>query len=263
MRKAIIVCFVLVIIIAGSIAVYMYHEKNEVDIETTSIESTKPQTITTNESVTETTSSETKKTISPNTETTTEDVREGKFKAICQYPELPTGCEITSLTMVLNHYKYNVDKGSLSDKYLNKGEVGKVDPRKQFEGDPRDGNSYGCYAPVIVDTANKYLSEYGSKKRAYDLTGTPLQNLFKYTENLIPVMTWCTYKLQPGHYSVTWNVDGKELTWYTPEHCMVLLGEEDGYVYMADPAYGKIKKYNRKLFEKRYNELFKQAVVIK
>ena len=240
-----------------------YEQRNEVDIETTVSVSTEQKIFTTNESVTKITSPETKNTIKQTTEIATEDEQEGKFKAICQYPELPTGCEITSLTMVLNHYKYSVDKGTLSDKYLNKGKVGKVDPRKQFEGDPRDGNSYGCYAPVIVDTANKYLIEHDSEKRAYDLTGTPLQELFKYTENLIPVMTWCTYKLQPGHYSVTWNVDGKELTWYTPEHCMVLLGEEDGYVYMADPAYGKIKKYNRKLFEKRYNELFKQAVVIK
>ncbi len=164
MRKVIIVCFILVIIITGSIVIFIYHEKNNVDIETTLIESTKPQAITTNESVTETSSSETKNRTKPTTEILTEDKQDEKFKAICQYPELPTGCEITSLAMVLNHYKYKVDKGTLSDKYLNKGEVGKVDPRKQFEGDPRDGNSYGCYAPVIVDTANKYLSEPCSLK---------------------------------------------------------------------------------------------------
>lgn len=186
-----------------------------------------------------------------------------QIKPICQYPELPTGCEITSLTMLLNALGYDVDKCELSDKYLSKGAVGTVDFRKAFEGDPRDSNSYGCYAPVIVDAANKYLKDQGTSKRAYDLTGSDFSMLFKYVKKGYPVMVWCTFKLEQGHYSVTWKVNGEELTWYTPEHCMVLFGCNSQRVKVADPATGEIKIFSKELFETRYNELNKQAVIIK
>jgi uncharacterized protein YvpB len=164
--------------------------------------------------------------------------------------------------MVLRYNGFIFKKESLSDKYLDKGEVGKVDPRVAFEGNPRDGDSYGCYAPVIVNTANKYLAKKNSKLRARELKGVSFNKLFKYTDADIPVIIWCTYKLQQGHFSVTWNVDGKDITWYTPEHCMVLLGQKGGKAIVADPIYGKIKAYDKKLLEKRYTELFKQAVII-
>lgn len=43
------------------------------------------------------------------------------FEWLGQYPELPTGCEITSLTSVLNYYGYDVDKEVMADDYLEKG----------------------------------------------------------------------------------------------------------------------------------------------
>lgn len=183
-------------------------------------------------------------------------------KPLCQYPELATGCEITSLTAVLNYYGYNVDKCSLSDDYLEKGPVGETDFRLAFEGDPRDGNSYGCYAPVIKNTANKYLSAQNSSMYAKDITGGEFEELFDYIDRGIPVIVWGTLDCREGHYSVTWNVDGKDLTWFTPEHCMVLIGYESDTVTVCDPTYGDIRSYDRELFKSRYNSLQKQAVVI-
>lgn len=40
------------------------------------------------------------------------------FPIINQMPELPTGCEITALTMVLDHYGYPVDKTVMASEYL-------------------------------------------------------------------------------------------------------------------------------------------------
>lgn len=200
----------------------------------------------------------------PSTPAATEQPKQlwNKFKPICQYPELPTGCEITSLTMVLNYNGLSAKKGDLSDNYLDKGKVGTVDFRKAFEGDPRDGDSYGCYAPVIIKTANRYLKSHGSKLKAIEITGTDFDSLFDYTDVDIPVMVWCTYELKQGHYSLKWHVDGEDLTWYTPEHCMVLLGKRGNKAITADPASGEIKFYDKNLLKKRYNELYKQAVII-
>ena len=42
------------------------------------------------------------------------------FEIMEQYPELPTGCEITAMTMVLNYYGYNVDKVTMALDYMPK-----------------------------------------------------------------------------------------------------------------------------------------------
>ena len=76
-------------------------------------------------------------------------------------------------------------------------------------------------------------------------------------------MVWTTYQLWPGYYTDTWTANnGKTVTWYRNEHCMVLLGHTDTVVYLADPTYGKIMSYDKALFALRYEELFRQAVVI-
>lgn len=185
------------------------------------------------------------------------------FQPLCQYPELPTGCEMTSLAMVLNYNNVATDKCDLSDNYLVKGPVGTVDFRVAFEGDPRDENSYGCYAPVVVNTANRYLGAKQSGLKASDISGAELEDLFKYIDLNIPIIVWGTQDCQEGYYSVTWNVDGKELTWFTPEHCMVLTGYDDSMVWVADPIYGDVRSYDRVVFKNSYDSLQKQAVVIK
>lgn len=185
------------------------------------------------------------------------------FTVIHQHPELPTGCEVTSLAMVLNYYDFSVDKLDLADNYLPKGPVGSTDFRKAFVGDPRNSWSYGCYAPVIVKTANKYLTAKNSKKKAVDISGRELTTLSVYTNANIPVLVWGTINCKKPFKSVTWTVNGKKLTWIGQEHCMVLLGFKNGMVQVADPHRGKILLYNLNLFRSRYNSLFKQAVLIR
>lgn len=185
------------------------------------------------------------------------------FTPICQYPELPTGCEMTSLTMALQYYGLGADKCNISDNFLQKGDVGSTDFNVAFVGNPRDNSSYGCYAPVVVNTANNYLQYVGSNYVAQNLTGTSLSGLYAYIKKNIPVIVWGTQDCREGHYSVTWNVEGRDLTWFTPEHCMVLVGYDAENVYVADPIYGEIKAYNKYVFENAYNSLKQQAVIIK
>ena len=186
------------------------------------------------------------------------------IKPICQHPELPTGCEITALTTVLNYYGYNVTKEEISDYYLEKGNAWETDFHEKFAGDPRSVYSYGCYSPVIVETANKYLKEKNSSLRATELKNVEFEKLFEYTDNDIPVIIWTTIDLNPGYYSATWTcTNGKTVTWYANEHCMVLVGHSGEKVFVCDPTYGTLTGYDAELFKTRYNELFKQAVIIK
>ena len=82
---------------------------------------------------------------------------------ILQNPELPTGCEVTSLAIILNYLGYDIDKVLLSDLFLPKGEIGKTHPDKAFIGNPKDKSAYGANAPVLVNTANDYLKHVQGK----------------------------------------------------------------------------------------------------
>ena len=58
-------------------------------------------------------------------------------KNILQTPELPNGCEITSLTILINHLGFDVDKLTMADKLLDKVKpYTDANPYKENAGDP-------------------------------------------------------------------------------------------------------------------------------
>lgn len=186
------------------------------------------------------------------------------INCILQNPELPSGCEITSLTMSLNYNGYKVDKIELSDNFLPKGKIGETDYNVAFVGNPKDNTGFGCYAPVIVNTANNYLKSVESKKTAFNLTGSSLQEIFKYIDSNIPVIVWVTNEMKAPYISRTWYVNGKELSWKSNEHCLLLIGynKEKNVVYTCDPLRGNVT-YNMDLFNERYIQMGSQSVIIK
>lgn len=96
-----------------------------------------------------------------------------------------------------------------------------------------------------------------------DLTGMELKKLFRYVEEGIPVMVWGTMKNKESYLTTTWEVNGKTITWRAGEHCRVLVGynKKLGIVQVNDPQEG-VLTYDVSVFEERYNEMGKQAVVI-
>jgi uncharacterized protein YvpB len=183
---------------------------------------------------------------------------------IMQYPELPTGCEITSLTIVLNYLGFDVDKCDMADNFLTKGTVGIVTPYTAFLGNPRNNYSYGCYSPVIIESAEKYLDSVESDFEVYDLTGTDFKDLFYEIQNDNPIIIWATANLVEPVYTSRWVIDGEEFTWKANQHCLVLTGYDldENIVYVADPLRGNVS-YDLELFKTRYEQMYKQAIVIK
>ena len=139
--------------------------------------------------------------------------------------DMPNGCEITSLATVLKFYGYDIDKDTLARDFLNKKEVGKANFYKEFVGNPGQRNSFGCYAPVIVEAANAYLESAGSPMRATDLTGSSFEDLLIKVREGSPVIVWgaANINTEPA-LSIEWIVDGEYLVWKTNLHCMVLTG---------------------------------------
>lgn len=192
---------------------------------------------------------------------------------IFQKPELETGCESTSLTMVLNYLGYNVSKTEIAGTYLPKSQDfytynGKnygPDFRYTFPGDPFTLNGYGCLAPAIVTTANNYLRMNDSKGKTTvkNISGSSTSQLYKYIDEGTPVIVWATSNMQEPEEGDSWiTPEGDLLTFPLHEHCLVLVGYDENNVTLCDPLEGTVQ-YSRNLFETRYSQLNSQAVILK
>ena len=186
---------------------------------------------------------------------------------IYQCPELPTGCEITSLTMLLNYLGFDVSKTDLADNYLEKDYMCTVSFNDAFIGDPRWDGGYGCFSPVIVRSAQKYLDTQhnGYKYLVENISGTKFEDLYEYIANDNPVIIWCSMSLMDIYKNYCYTAsDGNDVYWYDNEHCMLLTGydKNEGTVTAADPLEG-LMLYNSERFEYIYNQLGKQAVIIR
>ena len=192
------------------------------------------------------------------------------FPIIWQMPELPTGCEITALTMALQYYGYDVDKTTMAAKYLptvspafsysDSGTLYGPDMRENFLGDPFSDWGYICGAPAIVTAANRYLMEQGKTHAALDLTGTSSEELYTLVAQGTPVVVWVTadrYGAQ-GWYTES----GKYMEWSTQDHGAVLTGYTDDTVMIADPISGMME-YGREQFESVFESRGRQCVIIR
>ena len=165
------------------------------------------------------------------------------------------------MTTVLNYLGYNVDKLTMADYYLDKGKMGEVSPYKAFVGNPRDEDSCGAFAPVLVNSATKYLKSQRSYMNVYNITGAEYNELLDYVDDGHPVLVWETMYMKEPYESCTWNIDGESIMWLSREHAMVLIGYTQSTYIMADPLRG-ICEYDKELVETRYKSMGKQAIVI-
>lgn len=186
------------------------------------------------------------------------------FRAVHQLPQLPTGCEITALTQTLNFYGYNVSKTYMADNYLTTAEFEETDFNNAFAGSPYSSSAYGCYAPVIERDANRFFSGNGNLHRAYNITGADIETLYEYVYNGTPVILWATICMLPPYSTYVWDYNGEPVYFISQEHCMTLIGYDkaESTVTIADPWYGYEVKYSMSLFEQRYEQLGKMAIVI-
>lgn len=184
---------------------------------------------------------------------------------INQFPELPTGCEATALTMLLNYYGMNVTKQEVADRlpkmaltyYKDEVKYG-GDPNKGFVGNPYSNSSYGVFEKPILQVLNEYFPN-----RAEDLSGKVLDEILECVKQGRPVMVWVTIHMYNVVYRQSWKLETGELfRWPGNEHAVVITGYDDKYIYLNDPYTGSERKYERKIVENRYNALGKRAVAV-
>ncbi len=196
-----------------------------------------------------------------------------EFPIIYQMPELPTGCEITALTMVLHYYGFSVDKTEMAARYLPTlpsegtyyGADGLLygnDLNQYFLGDPATEYGITCGTGAIITAADSYLADCGSLMTAEDGTGSSPEELYELVSEDIPVVVWCTIDMHDRVVEGGWYTEsGTYVDWGMYDHGAVLIGYDSETVTIADPLAGEAE-YDREQFEKVYEERGSQCVVL-
>ncbi|MBQ3161111.1 MAG: C39 family peptidase [Oscillospiraceae bacterium] len=192
---------------------------------------------------------------------------------ILQLPELPVGCEITALTILLRHCGFDAEKTDMALNYLPiswgnaRYEGDKTYKDSFFDyfiGDPF-GRGYGCFSGAIEKAANAYIADNGGGYVVKNISGAHPDVLYDYLAAGTPVLCWATDGMIEPEYYETWydNETGEQLDWYLNEHCFVLAGfnMDADIVTLNDPMKGIID-YNINKFETRYDQMHRQAIVI-
>ena len=191
---------------------------------------------------------------------------------ILQNPELPNGCEITSLCMLLRFWGYDADKCVLADRYLPRTETWwGTDPDLAYMGNPHleddsPACGYYCFAGPIVAAATAYLADQEGpmRIRPADLTGAGEEELIACLQQGCPFLFWASLHFDDicfdpcGAYPLP---GGREHRVFHQLHCMVCCGVDEELFYLSDPLNFNTR-VPRPQFMKIYRQLGSRAVTL-
>ncbi len=189
---------------------------------------------------------------------------------IMQNPELPNGCEVTSLAEVLQYMGFEVSHTELAENYLpcgaityQNGMMTVPDPEKEYVGNPATNSGWYCFETPIIAAANSYLADVGSDMTALSVTGADMDELAGWLQKGKPVIVWVTQQLAGVRRTgYTWILpDGTTEHPYGGLHCVVLSGIDGDTVTLADPIYGEWEA-ERERFAEIFAGMGSRAVVI-
>lgn len=192
-------------------------------------------------------------------------------KTVKQLPELPHGCEITSLTAILNTYGFDVSKTVMADQYLPKQPFAWKDkrryganPYKAYAGNPRSQTGgFFSYVPPIMEAAEKFKKKVRVDFETRDLSGSTREEIIKQLNKGTPVIVWVTLDLGKPRLNYTWyfHDSGEKFTAPVNLHAVVLNGYDEKKVHVMNPLVGQMT-YDAAAFFKSYQELGSHAMTL-
>ncbi len=189
---------------------------------------------------------------------------------IKQFPELPRGCEVTSLSMLLQFHDIEVNKMETAEKikkdetsYTKKnGVIHFGDPNVGFVGDMYNISNpgYGVYHKPLYQLTKDYVGD-----KALDITGKPFDSVIELVAQGKPVVviTNITYKALPDTNFITWQTPNGPLDVTMKLHAVLVTGFDSKSIYFNDPYDGTQKKAPRQEFVSAWEQMGNQAISIK
>ena len=180
-----------------------------------------------------------------------------------QLPDLPNGCEVTSLSMLLKYYDINVSKLELSSNIKHVSSFIDNDyrgnPHVGFVGNMSIKNAGWCvYNEPLYNVAKKYTN------RIRNYTGNDFVRVLKLVSKGHPVMIITTLKFDRVNDMQTWQTKQGKVNVTPSSHACVITGynKKKRIVYVNDPYGVKNKKVSLKKIEASYNQQGKQALYV-
>ncbi|WP_307993613.1 SH3 domain-containing protein [uncultured Intestinibacter sp.] len=175
---------------------------------------------------------------------------------ISQYPDLPMGCEATSLAQLLRYRGIPVTKTQMAkemplspNKNPNLGFVG-----SQYE--KQEGIFQTIYPPALESLAKKY------RPNSADITGASVEELEKELIKGNPSIVWVTAYCRNPEMGY-WYEGTPDQLWVAKNlHVTTLTGFDEDYYYLTDPGIGKLK-IKKSQFKYVYDTIGKKAVVVR
>nr|WP_246140984.1 C39 family peptidase [Bacillus marasmi] len=177
-------------------------------------------------------------------------------------PQLKSGCEVTSLAMILQYKGLEVSKNQLAEEIPKvpfqypTGQYG--NPNFGFVGDMANGAGLGVYHRPIAELAKKYVGN-----RVSNLTNQPFVVLLNEvaagnpvwivtTKSFAPVSDFKEWETPQGIVNITYSMHSVVITGYDPEN-----------VIINNPYGEKNQKWPRDSFIQAWQQMGSQAVVIR
>ena len=175
----------------------------------------------------------------------------------------PNGCESVALTILLHYYNIDVSSKEIVDR-LKKGDLPHFEggiryggnPYLEFIGNPANSNSYGVYDDPIIEVANYY------KDGIVKAQGISLDEVLAIVKENKPVIVWTSNNMAIPYINQSWTYKptGETIYWMKNLHAVVIIGRADDQIIVSDPINGKIRYFDKDIFESRYNSFGKRAL---
>ena len=187
-----------------------------------------------------------------------------------QLPDLPNGCEVTSLSMLLTAWGSPVDKDVLAREQptdptspVFSGPPGDFysisrwgDPNTAFVGNV-EGYGYGIYHAPLARLLNSKTQGH-----ALDLTGRPFSEILARLRLGRPVVVWTTSTFAPTTRWVTWTTSTGPFRATPFEHAVLLVGYTRDKIIVNNPLTGRQEQVSPAPFIAAWQQMGRQALTL-
>lgn len=179
-----------------------------------------------------------------------------------QLPDLPNGCEVTSLSMLMNYYDIKVTKNELAeniahvDSFTDNGKY-RGNPNQGFVGHMGIANAGWCvYNQPLYNVARKYTNHI------VNATGDSFLQVLKLVSSGHPVLIITTTTFNRVNNMQTWQTNSGRVKVTPSSHACVITGYNKAkkIVYLNNPYGIKNQAVNWANLEKSYNQQGRQAL---